>query len=72
MGDGLSWPVLDLVAVLGPWAAPWPPMPAAERLLIELMPSKQVTMMVARQDERNLVDTALSAFFLGEGKVIVG
>jgi hypothetical protein len=29
-------------------------------------------MMVARQDERNLVDTALSAFFLGEGKVIVG
>jgi hypothetical protein len=47
-------------------------MPAAERLLIELMPSKQVTMMVARQDERNLVDTALSAFFLGEGKVIVG
>jgi len=64
--------VLDLVAVLGPWATPWLPMRAAERLLIELMPSKQVTMMVARQDERNLVDIALSAFFLGEGKVIVG
>ena len=34
---------LDLVAVLGPRAAPWPPMRAAERLLIELLPSKQVT-----------------------------